>query len=130
MIEKTCPRWPVERQPGASWRKIWQAARRMGELCPARPPDDRGQGRGKKQSELRTDFPGKQRLSEFRKLAVALLWAEAKLGELLAGIDKSKGYDGLTSSGGRKPILPPGITHKQSFFSQKLAGNKEEKAHE
>jgi len=47
------------------------AARRIGELSPPNPPDNRGQGRKeKKQSDKRTDLViPKQRLSEFRKLA-------------------------------------------------------------
>lgn len=50
------------------------AARRIGELCPPIPPETRGElggrGREKKTSEIRTsNFPEKQRLSEFRKLA-------------------------------------------------------------
>ena len=47
------------------------AARRIGELVPATPPEIKGKrAHGKELPELRaTDFPNSQRLSEFRKLA-------------------------------------------------------------
>lgn len=56
-------------------------------------------------------------------LGEALLDAEARIGDLLKGIDKGKSYEGLTSSGGRKPILPEGITHKLSYQCQRLSQN-------
>jgi hypothetical protein len=46
-------------------------ARRIGELVPPTPPEIKGKrAHGKELSEVRTtDFPEKQPLSEFRKLA-------------------------------------------------------------
>ena len=66
-----------------------------------------------------------QALIDTQYMGTALLWAEAKLGELLKSIPKEKGYVGLTSKGGRKQTLPQGITHKQSHFAQQLADNKD-----
>jgi hypothetical protein len=51
--------------------------------------------------------------------------AEARIGELLKGIDKKESYTGLPSTGGRKLSLPKGISHKQSHYFQALAENKE-----
>jgi len=51
----------------SEFRKL--AARRIGELCPPIPPQVKGKrAHGKELSEIRTtDFPDKQRFSEFRK---------------------------------------------------------------
>ena len=45
----------------------------------------------------------------------AVLWAEAKLGGLLEGIDKSKSYTGFQQ---RNSVLPEGIDKKQSHYAQ------------
>ena len=54
-----------------------------------------------------------------------MLDAEAKIGDLIKPLTEHKGYEGLTSSGGRKPILPEGITHKLSHQFQQLAEHPE-----
>ena len=51
--------------------------------------------------------------------------AEAKLGKMLAEISKEESYKWLPYSGGRKPVLPEGISHKQSHVSQELNRNPE-----
>ncbi len=58
-----------------------------------------------------------QKLHETQDLAIVLLSAEAKLGELLKG--SSKG----TFKKGGEHSLPDGITKKQSFYAQQLATN-------
>lgn len=58
-------------------------------------------------------------LIDAQDIATVLLWAEAKLGELLAGIPSK--YD--FGSRGRTKTLPPGITKKQSHFAQKIASH-------
>ena len=58
-----------------------------------------------------------QTLSEAQDVATAVLYAEAKLGELLKGL-----ADPTASRDGRRQ-LPPGITHKQSHYAQLLANN-------
>jgi len=60
----------------------------------------------------------KAALSDAQDLSEILLDAEAKCGEMLAGIDKSKSYKVLPSKGGRKPMLPTDITYKQSHQAQ------------
>jgi len=60
-------------------------------------------------------------LSDGQDMAEALLEAETRLGVLLEGIDKKQSYEGLTSTGGRKPILPQGISHKESHQAQTIA---------
>ncbi len=57
-------------------------------------------------------------LSDTQDLAEELLYAEARLGEMLEKIP-FKGED-LTSSGGRKVTLPIGVTHKDSHIAQEL----------
>ncbi len=57
-------------------------------------------------------------------LAGALLDAEARLGELLKGIERK--YVGSiegTNVPKQERTLPEGITHKQSHYFQKLAEN-------
>ena len=55
------------------------------------------------------------------ELAIALLYAEARLGELLKGISKPKYIkDADGSLKGTVRNLPPGITKKQSHYAQKL----------
>ena len=61
-------------------------------------------------------------LKDTQDLATCLLWAEAKLGKLLDGIDKSKSYTGFQQ---RNSVLPPGITKKQSHYAQELSKNSE-----
>jgi len=55
-------------------------------------------------------------------LAEELLYAEARLGEMLAEIDKSKSYSPSTkgSAIGSQKTLPPSITHKDSHYAQTL----------
>jgi hypothetical protein len=55
-----------------------------------------------------------QTLQDGQKVGSTLLWAEVKMGELLNPIIKEKGYGRLPSSGGRKPVLPDGITWKSA----------------
>ena len=62
----------------------------------------------------------KEALQDTQEFAVALLYAEVKMGKLIDKIDKKESYKGLTSKGGRKPILPKDITHKQSYYAQQL----------
>ncbi len=62
-----------------------------------------------------------QKLNETQDLAVILLLAEVKLGELLKDIPSK--YD--LGSRGRTKTLPKGITKKQSFYAQQLAANPE-----
>jgi hypothetical protein len=66
-----------------------------------------------------------QTLLDAQKVGEALLWAKAKLGELLKPLTEGKGYDELPSKGGRKPTLPEGITYKQSHYAQQLAKHPE-----
>jgi hypothetical protein len=47
----------------------YTAARRMGELCPATPPEETGRGKKLSAERIVSDIVPKQRLSEFRKLA-------------------------------------------------------------
>lgn len=60
-----------------------------------------------------------QKLNETQDLAVILLLAEARLGELLKNIPSK--YD--LGSRGRTKTLPSGISKKQSFYAQQLADN-------
>ncbi len=57
-----------------------------------------------------------------QNMGTALLYAEARLGEMLKGIANP-----TASREGRRQ-LPSGITHKQSHYAQTLAGHKEEKS--
>lgn len=69
--------------------------------------------------------PGKKnsfsliRLEDGQDMGSALLYAEAKLGELLKGIHPQSSQQGRCS-------LPEGITHKQSHYAQTLADHPEE----
>lgn len=65
----------------------------------------------------------KQTLEDGHKIGSALLWAEAKLGELLQETPK-KGNT-LTTIGGRKGTLPPGMSHNRSSRLQQLAANQD-----
>lgn len=68
-----------------------------------------------------------QTVEDGQRVAEAVLWAEAKLGELLKGIDKSDSrLRGSTKGTTVKPTLPEGITKKQSHEAQQLADNPEE----
>jgi hypothetical protein len=70
-------------------------------------------------SPSETDFPtGKQKIiQDIFDWAVALLLAEARLGELLKGIpDKYS----TKFHGGKLVSLPKGITHKQSHYVQEI----------
>lgn len=55
-----------------------------------------------------------------QRMGEALLWAEAKMGELLKAIPKEESYTGFQQ---RKAVLLEGITHKQSHYAQILADN-------
>ncbi len=61
-----------------------------------------------------------QKLAETQDLAVILLIAEAKLGELLSV--PTKGEKAASSARGTRS-LPENITKKQSFYAQQLAAN-------
>jgi len=63
-----------------------------------------------------------QALDDSQKMATALLYAEAKMGELLK--DHTSRGGSMDGKRGSKPSLPQGITHKQSHFAQKLYENK------
>lgn len=66
-----------------------------------------------------------QALVDGRKVSFLVIEAESKLGELLEDRDKKIAYEGLTSTGGRKPDLPNGINHKESFYAQEIHRNPE-----
>ena len=67
-----------------------------------------------------------QKREEASMLAGALLDAEAKIGEILKKIPKQPTETNHAGRfGGSKPILPQGITHKQSSAFQTLAENKD-----
>jgi len=57
-------------------------------------------------------------LEDSQRMAAALLWAEARLGELLKPL-----IDPTLSRAGKRQ-LPEGITYKQSYYSQQLAAHK------
>ena len=58
-------------------------------------------------------------LIDVQGLASNLLWAEAKMGELLAETVKARGNTSLGYQG-RTKTLPPSITKKQSHYAQQL----------
>ena len=62
-----------------------------------------------------------QKKEEATMLAGALLDAEVKMGELIKDMPKENSYKGLPNSGGRKPMLPEGISHNQSSKFQSMA---------
>lgn len=62
-------------------------------------------------------------LADTQDMAEILIDAEVKMGEILGAIEPEGNT--LTSIGGRKPSLPPDVTHKQSHQAQTLARNKE-----
>jgi len=64
-----------------------------------------------------------QALSDSQDMATALLYAEAKMGELLK--DQTSRGGSMDGKRGSKPSLPEGITHKQSHFAQRLYENKD-----
>jgi len=64
----------------------------------------------------------KQTLEDGQKVGAALLWAEAKLGEILASQTSHGGS--LKGAKGAPRSLPEGVTHKQSHYAQQLAGHK------
>ena len=64
-----------------------------------------------------------QKLGETQDLATILLFAEAKLGELLKKTVGRGGKSDRTSRGGSSKPLPEGINEKQSFYAQQLAAN-------
>lgn len=85
------------------------AARRMGELVPAIPPEKRGEiggrGREKKMSENRTSIEiPKQRLSEFRKLAEIPLPEFKEKIEIIKGRGEKINYNRLIYDSW-KPVL-------------------------
>jgi len=57
-------------------------------------------------------------LEDTQSTATILLWAEARMGEILKAIPDKK-----ASSGGGTRSLPPGINKKQSHYAQQLASN-------
>lgn len=66
-------------------------------------------------------------LDDSQRMAAALLWAEARLGELLKITVEPRGktIKGGSSRRTKLPSLPTGITKKQSYYSQQLAAHKE-----
>ena len=54
-------------------------------------------------------------------MGTAVLYAEAKMGEILKNIPIGKRRH--TSKGGTIPTLPEGITRKQSHYAQQIAQN-------
>jgi len=60
-----------------------------------------------------------------QSIGEAILWAKAKVGELLLGTEKKGKTKEYGSSGGTIPTLPPGITKKQSHFYQQLHKNRD-----
>jgi len=62
-----------------------------------------------------------QKTSEGQQIGEAILWAEAKMGEILKAIPKKGNKYG--STGGTIPTLPEGISKKQSHRAQVLADN-------
>jgi len=65
-------------------------------------------------------------LYDTQDLAEALIDAEAKLGEMLAGIPKPKFDTQISgSTRGTTGTLPPGITKKESHFAQEIARHPE-----
>ena len=62
-------------------------------------------------------------LTDAQSLSEALIEAEARLGEILAKIEK-KGNE-LASTGGRKATLPEGINWKQSHQAQTIASHQD-----
>lgn len=73
-----------------------------------------------------------QTLNDGQKVGSALLWAEAKMGELLKAIPKSGKKENnqsstngtLVTKRGSEPSLPEGITKKQSHRAQQLFEHK------
>ncbi len=63
-------------------------------------------------------------LDDSQKMATALLWAEARLGELLDKI-KQKYVSSGRGTIEKQPSLPPGINKKQSHYAQQLAKHPE-----
>jgi hypothetical protein len=66
-------------------------------------------------------------LEDGQKVGTALLWAEAKLGELLSQIPRKPIADSSSKGriGGSERSLPEGITYKQSHYAQQLAEHKD-----
>lgn len=67
----------------------------------------------------------KQTLEDGQKVGTALLWAEAKLGELLANIDLARGAATQRGSPGGTALADLGISRKQSHFAQQLSVHKD-----
>lgn len=65
----------------------------------------------------------KAALQDGQDAATAVIYAEAKLGELLKATPPQG--NNLTSSGGRKASLPAGVSHKTSHQAQTIAANPE-----
>lgn len=69
-----------------------------------------------------------QTVEDGQRVAEAVLWAEAKMGELLKAIEPKPMPDGSGKGtfGGREKTFPEGITKKQSHEAQQLADNPEQ----
>jgi hypothetical protein len=65
-----------------------------------------------------------QAVEDGQRMGEALLWAEAKLGELLKEIEPKRDKQSSTQRTSLSS-LPNGITHKQSHFAQTLADHKD-----
>ena len=61
-------------------------------------------------------------LSDTQDLAEELLYAEARMGDMLAAIPQKYNKE-LGSSGGTQPSLPDGVNKKQSHYAQTLSRN-------
>jgi hypothetical protein len=66
-----------------------------------------------------------QTVEDGQRVAEAVLWAEAKLGELLKAIEPKRDKQSSTQRTSLSS-LPEGITKKQSHEAQQLANNPEE----
>lgn len=64
-------------------------------------------------------------LRDTQDRAEVLLYAEARYGEMLAGLPKKR-HKGCGSKGGTSPTLPPGVEKKESHLAQKIARHAEE----
>ncbi len=63
-------------------------------------------------------------MSDTQDLAEVLLYAEARLGELLGKIERKRNKEG-SSKGTSLPSLPGGVNKKDSHYAQKLSKNRD-----
>ncbi|HOG07658.1 MAG TPA: hypothetical protein PK983_06155 [Syntrophales bacterium] len=68
-----------------------------------------------------TEAARKAALQDGQDAGQVVIHAAARLGELLAAMPKTGNT--LTSTGGRKGSLPPGVSHKTSHQAQTIAAN-------